>query len=558
MKHRTPTAVGSTVLATLAVASLLALSACSSTGAASPTSQGTQQTQDQQQSEESQQDQESHQQHYTDDATFTFTLNTDPGALDPQLSALSVLIQLNQFAYDSLLGMDSDGEIQSQLAKDWSVDGTTVTLTLNDGITCSDGSPFTAETAAKNIAFVADPANQSPLLGAYLPVGVTATATGDTLTITLASPAPFVLQGLAGLPMVCDSGMNDRSTLTAGTAGTGPYVLSEAAANDHFTYQRNEAYAWGPGGITAKENGLPATVVARVIPNETTAVNLLLSGDVNAVAAVGPDAARAEAANLFSQNTESLLGETWYNQNDGHATADPAVRMALTQAVDLGELQKVLTSGKGSPATQLTVLPPRACNFDSVSGNVPATDVAAAQAALDKAGWVPGADGIREKDGKKLTLTLLHANSLGTGGTSAVELATAQWKAIGVEVDAQAQETGTITEALFGTGAWDIALVALNVSTPDQIVSFTSGAAAPDGTNFANIRNDEYSAGATSAMALDGTSSCDTWKEAESALFRAADVVPFANNVAKTFGNGAEFVVTDGIIPTSIRMLATS
>ena len=53
-----------------------------------------------------------------------------------------------------------------------------------------------------------------------------------------------------------------------------------------------------------------------------------------------------------------------------------------------------------------------------------------------------------------------------------------------------------------------------------------------------------------------GTEGCDTWLEAESALFAAADVVPFANNVVKTFGNGAEFETPGQLVPTSIRMLA--
>ena len=63
------------------------------------------------------------------------------------------------------------GEIQSQLAAEWKVDGTTVTLTLAEGITCSDGSDFTATTVADNIAYVGDPKNKSPYLGTFLPVG---------------------------------------------------------------------------------------------------------------------------------------------------------------------------------------------------------------------------------------------------------------------------------------------------------------------------------------------------------------------------------------------------
>ena len=39
-------------------------------------------------------------------------------------------------------------------------------------------------------------------------------------------------------------------------------------------------------------------------------------------------------------------------------------------------------------------------------------------------------------------------------------------------------------------------------------------------------------------------------------LLAAADMVPFANNMVKTFGNGAEFETPGQLIPTSIRMLA--
>ncbi|MFH8252759.1 ABC transporter substrate-binding protein [Microbacterium sp. B2969] len=491
-----------------------------------------------------------------DGKTFTMTMVADPGALDPQLSAVSALFQLTQFAYDNLVSVDADGAIQSQLATDWSVDGTTVTFTIGDGITCSDGSEFTAQTAADNITWIADPANQSPFLGSYMPVVSDAKADGSTLTVTLAAPAPFALQGFANVPMVCDAGLTDRSQLADATLGTGPYVLTEAVSGDHYTYELNKDYAWGPGGATAKQKGLPAEIVARIIPNETTSANLLMSGEVNAAQIVGPDAKRLEAAKLYSVGIEALLGEQWYNQNAGHVTSDPAVRMALTQAVDLAELQKVVTSGTGAPAKRLTVIPPSACTYDAVSGNVPAQDLDAAKAALDDAGWVAGADGVREKDGQKLAITFLYANTLGTGGAAGAELVTKAWQDLGFQVDAAENDSTTITGALFGTGAWDVAWVPLNVSNPDQVVGFVSGPVSPDGTNFAGIQNADYEAGVAKAMQLQGTDGCDTWADAEAALFTAADVVPFANSVIPTFGKGAEFEMTGQIIPTSIRMLA--
>ena len=56
--------------------------------------------------------------------------------------------------------------------------------------------------------------------------------------------------------------------------------------------------------------------------------------------------------------------------------------MALTQALDLGELASVSTAGAGTPATTLAAIEPVSCPGDSVSGSLPAQDVDAAKAAL--------------------------------------------------------------------------------------------------------------------------------------------------------------------------------
>ena len=217
-----------------------------------------------------------------------------------------------------------------------------------------------------------------------MPVG--ATATGDdatgTLTMTLAEPAPFVLNGLGSLPMVCAAGMQDRASLKDKTNGTGPYELTEAVPGDHYTYQIRDGYTWGPNGATTAETGMPDTIVMKIVQNEGTAANLLLAGDINAATIQGPDAKRLDAANLFSVSTTAMVGEQWYNHDAGHETSDAAVRMALTQAIDYGELASVATAGEGGPATTFAGLAPIACPGDSISGSLPAQDVEAAKAAL--------------------------------------------------------------------------------------------------------------------------------------------------------------------------------
>ncbi|GAB2458627.1 ABC transporter substrate-binding protein [Nocardioides hungaricus] len=480
---------------------------------------------------------------YADGGTFTMSIAGDPGKLDPQSSASTQLFTVNQLAYDNLLFIDGKtGEVKSQLATDWQVDGTTVTLTLAEGATCSDGSDFTATMAADNIAYVGDPKNKSPYLGTFLPVGATAKAddAAGTVTITLAQPAPFVLNGLASLPMVCASGMQDRRSLADSTAGTGPYELTEAVPGDSYTYQIREGYTWGPDGATTAEKGMPDTVVMKVVQNEGTAANLLLSGDVNAATIQGPDAKRAEGANLFSVSTTAMVGEQWYNHNDGRTTADADVRMALTQAVDFKELASVATGGEGTLATTFASLDPSSCPGDSVGPALPAQDVEAAKAVLE---------------GKKLTF--LYSSAAGPAVAGAAELAVQQWEAAGATVTAKGVDETALQGAIFGTGDWDVAWVPLNVSSPDQLVPFLSGPGLADGgTNFSGIDNQEYADGVAAAAKTNGTEGCSTWLDAESKLVAAADIVPFANNAVKTYGNGAEFDYPGTLMPTSIRMLA--
>lgn len=491
---------------------------------------------------------------YVDGKTFTLALAADPGALDPQGSASSPLFQVSKFAYDALVTVDAKGAVGSGLASKWSANGTTVTFDIASGVTCADGAPFTAQTAAANISYVENPKNKSPYLGVFVPAGATAKASGSTVTVKLAAASPFVFASFANLPMVCDSGMKDRASLKNSTNGTGPYTLTEAVPGDHYTYAIRKGYTWGPNGATTATTGMPATIQVKIVPNETTAANQLLSGALNAAAVIGPDAARLEAAKLDHDDAAAIVGEQWYNHDKAHATSDPAVREALTKALDLAQLQKVITSDRGGPATQLAVVAPSGCTGSSV-GDASAADTAAAESALDAAGWVKGADGVRAKGGKPLSLSFIYDSSLGSGGSAAAELAVAAWKKVGVEVKAKQLDENGVVNAMFGTGNWDVSWEPLNINTPEQGVPFFSGPSVKDGgNNMASIVNAGYDAGVKSALGKIGADSCPDWLAAETALFKANDLVLFANSVLPFFSKGADIDVLGNVVPTSIRM----
>src|SRR5215475_359302 len=135
--------------------------------------------------------------------TVSIALAGDPGKLDPQQTLLVSARQLDDFTYDHLVNqLPGGGKIVSGLASKWKVlSPTAVRFTLHKGITCTDGTKLTAGIVKKNLAYVGDPKNNSPLLGVYLSPNpkIVANNKKRTVTVTLSAPNPFPLQGLAAV-----------------------------------------------------------------------------------------------------------------------------------------------------------------------------------------------------------------------------------------------------------------------------------------------------------------------------------------------------------------------
>jgi peptide/nickel transport system substrate-binding protein len=491
--------------------------------------------------------------------TLTMAVGGDPGNLDPQFTSLSVTMQVDWFLYDALLNIDSSGKPVAGLAEKWEGTTTSAKYTLRKGITCADGTQLTASTVAQNINFVGDPASKSTRIGVFVPAGTKAVAddAAGTVTVTAAAPDAFLVRNVGGLHIVCAKGMKDRSILKQGSDGTGMYTVSEAVPGDHYTLTRRKDYAWGPGDVKADQTGVPEKVTIKVVANETTSANLLTAGQVNIASIAGPDKQRLAAQQLFKHEVGAPLGQLWFNQKAGLPTADLAVRRALTQGLDLTQLGKVVTSGSGTAPTDLVAPGMGPCKVNTVTGNLPGHDLNAAKAALDAAGWKPGAGGVREKGGSKLSLVFYYPTTLGPTLQSAAELLQKSWTELGVEVSLKAVSTAEIsTVVLAGEGTWHAGLIPLTVSLPSQLVSFLSGTTPPNGSNFSGIKNPGYDAAVAKASKTAGTDGCEDWAAGERALFEQVNLVPFVNTTVPVFGKNATFDLSQGsVVPSSIRML---
>ncbi|MEU6476714.1 ABC transporter substrate-binding protein [Streptomyces sp. NPDC047017] len=488
---------------------------------------------------------------------FSLAIKSDPGLLDPALVQNTTTYTALSLAYDTLVDIGSDGRVVSGLADKWDVKPSSVTFTLRRDAVCADGSPVTPSTIAANVAHITDPATKSPAYGVVVPEGLTARADDAAGTVTLSTPQPFafILQSTRYLFMVCGAGLKNRSLLRNGTSGSGPFRLTSARPDQSYTFTRRKDYTWGPGGVTAADPAMPGSVVLKVVGSESTAANLLLSHQLNAAQFAGPDRARVtHVPGLTTTVQPNGTQEFFFHQGQGHPGHDPAVRTALLQAVDLHALGEIATGGTGVPPTGL-VMPPRPCPGDTVRGHLPAFDPRAAAAALEAAGWHRSGDGVRRKDGRRLTIRMIYGTSAGETMAAAAEYLADAWKKAGADVRLRALSDASYSEVEAVTQDWDVDWAPLGVTLPTQLLGALSGPFTPDGGNFAHLTDRKYEQLTAAADKLPGTSGCAKWAQSESALFDSADLVPVVDKTLTTAAHDATFRITAGLLdPTSIRM----
>jgi peptide/nickel transport system substrate-binding protein len=482
-------------------------------------------------------------------ATYTEPLTGDPGNLHPLRAVQQLTNAVLPFAYDTLVSIDEQGHISGQLAERWDVTPKKVTFTLRPGITCADGTKLTATNVADNFEWIKDPKHKST------DYQVKADDAARTVTVTLKQPYGFLLEGAGTLWVVCPKGLADPKSLAHATDGTGPYELTDYVADDHLTFDVRKDYKWGPGGAATSAPGTPQRVVFRVVQNLTTQTNLLLSGDLSSATITGPDASRLKGQGYSEVKTVTGPFDMFYNQRPGHPGADPKVREALTKALDLEQLRKVVTEGSGTRPPSLAILPPRPCHNDTTDGTLPEHDLEGAKALLDEAGWTAGAGGTRAKDGKPLTVSLAYISGqtpLGAG----MELVSGWWKELGVDVKLKGRDANAYTQVLFAGNDWDAAALSVALPYPNMFTAYATGPASPEGQNFPAIENADYARLAQQALGTPGKPGCDLWAQAEQALFRDVDVVPVAADVVTTYSKSARLAIgQNGTEPTSIKML---
>jgi peptide/nickel transport system substrate-binding protein len=461
-----------------------------------------------------------------------------------------------RYAYDSLVDVAPDGSLVTGLAASWHATSTTAAFTLRPGITCSDGTALTASAVARALTYADDPAHQLAGARTVLPnVPFTARADDRTGTVTAAgaAPYPFLVRTIGLLPIVCPAGLDRPGALARTTEGTGPYVLTRYTPGGPYEFTVRDGYTWGPAGARTDAPGLPAHLVLSVVPQASTAANLLLTGGIEIAAVSGPDRARLTGRGLATADVPTVVGLTFFNQRPGRALADPAVRRAMVAALDRQGLANVAVGGTGRPATDFGA-EGAVCHADLADANLPSGDAAAA---LRAAGWTRAGGGRLAKDGRPLRLRLITSPDLGPTLPSVAELMAREWTALGARVEQVTESLPALVNAMYHTADFDVVVGSTpGLALPVGYVPFFSGPAPARGLDFAGVADPAYDALVAQALKEADTSGCATWHRASAALFRAADALPIADGRSGVYGYRTTFATTFGgqLVPTSIRL----
>jgi peptide/nickel transport system substrate-binding protein len=388
----------------------------------------------------------------------------EPASLNPAITASNGVLLYAAKIIEPLADVAADGSLRPLLATSWegSDDGLTYTFHLRDGVTWSDGEPFTSADVAFSAMEVWKPFGN---LGRQIFANLESVETPDDQTAILHFSAPMPPQLLeAAIPAVTSvvpehilAGTDiapapdaEPNPYSLEPIGTGPFVLTEHQPGVLYRLGANESY-WDVGKPYLDE------IVFQFLPDPATKANAVETGEVHLVVFSGIpvlDLQRIDDLDGVSAVTSGYEDMTYeitldFNHRN-EILANPDVRKALRMAIDPQVIIDTVFGGYGAKVATGPV-PTTDETFYTSDVTTYAYDPAAAQALLDEAGFPRGDDGIRFA--LRLRPAPFFAETRGTGDYVAQAL-----EEIGVDVEIVSADAPGHIDAVYNTHDFDLAI----------------------------------------------------------------------------------------------------
>jgi peptide/nickel transport system substrate-binding protein len=353
-----------------------------------------------------------------------------PTLLNPHFAVGTKDQDGSRIFYEPLAGWDPDGNLVPILAAEVpsvengtvDKDVTWVVWKLKQGVKWHDGQPFTADDCVFNWQYASDPATAATTSGTYKDIKVSK-VDDHAIRIDFQQPTPFWADAFVGprgmmIPKHLFepyTGGNSREAPTNLTpVGTGPYLFVDFKPGDIVRGKINPDYHLPNrpyfDAIEMKGGGDAVSAARAVLQTGEYdfAGNMQVEDELLKRL---EDGGKGHVSIIQGGSLEEILlnnTDPW-KEVDGERSSlktthpfltDPTVRQALNLLVDRLSVEKFIYGRTGKATANFINNPPQ-----FVSKNTSYEfNIAKAAERLDKAGWKPGADGIREKDGIRLKI----------------------------------------------------------------------------------------------------------------------------------------------------------
>ncbi|CAI8726076.1 peptide/nickel transport system substrate-binding protein [Brevibacillus sp. IT-7CA2] len=484
--------------------------------------------------------------------TITVAYPYEPDTLDAHMSAGSAGVYTWLLGGSLLYKDPATNEYKPSLASNYKIseDGKTWTFTIRSGITFHDGTPLTAKSFKETFDRVLNPQTKAKTAAEVMaPIKSVRAPNDQTLVLELHDPNTAFLDSLGNYvtqPLSLKAIEKAGEDYGRSPVGVGPWKFESWKTGEGVTYVRNEAFQWAEPYYENQGPPRADKLVIKAIADSQLRLSALESDAIDVATEIPVKDANYYRNNSKYEVIERLrpgLGLLMEMNLKRPPFEDIQVRKAFQMLVNKEAIIQAVTQGEGEVAH--TPLSPSTLGYDkSLEKYGYAYSVDEAKKLLDDAGWRVNGNGVREKDGKTLSLKLLSTADF----DKEAQLLQAMQGEAGINIMIQNLEiAGYMQEVVKGN--FDVTLISGAYDDPDILYFYFHSRGV---YNLSGVKDDKLD-----ALLLKGRTTVQTdarkqvYMDVQKQLIEQAYVVPLYYEKAFTVLNArVKGVKWTSVMPT--------
>jgi peptide/nickel transport system substrate-binding protein len=358
-------------------------------------------------------------------------MNAEPVSLDPMFTQSDAHLVLS--IHEGLFRLDNKGDIVPAVAESiTNIDPLTWEVKIREGLEFQNGEPIDADAVvftfdrAKRL-FEAGEGDLTFAMGA-LKYDRFEKIDDHTVRIVMTEPDPIITSHLVNpeFSILPPKYYTEHSPeeVTFAPVGAGGYEVVSYKAGEGLVLEASDKYRLGKPPVE--------DIIVKAVPEVATRVSELRAGTADLIMGVPADLKESLDA---TPGVHVVVAPSFrrifiaIKQGRHPALADVRVRQALNYAINCDEIAEALLGGMVQCDIDLVNEP-----YDDKDLKPFPYDPDKARALLDEAGWVVGADGVREKDGVRLSFEMDTTNGSYLMDKEIAQVAADAWANVGIEI----------------------------------------------------------------------------------------------------------------------------